>query len=185
MKNHTHQFLNSGHPNLDFWMTTWLNVYLDLASPAQAYIQLRQVRAFKRCTRPHVFASTCKTTLCHSSILVMQTCLHLHVHDSVYSVIGKVQSLSALREIVWPWTSILTPRNERKQRGPYFLQLCECAPLRIKFYTNVPAATWTRKFHANVFSCRSHVTYMDMTKFESPRYDWIEEIVAFIVRLEQ
>ena len=120
-----------------------------------------------------------------SSILVMQTCLHLHVHDSVYSVIGKVQSLSALRERVWPWTSILTPRNERKQRGPYFLQLCECAPLRIKFYTNVPAATFTRKFHANVLSCRSHVTYMDMTKFESPRYDWIEEIAAFIVRLEQ
>ena len=36
----------------------------------------------------------------NSSILVMQTCLHLHVHDSVYSVIGKVQSLSALRERV-------------------------------------------------------------------------------------
>ena len=111
--------------------------------------------------------------------------IHTFELRSVCSVIGQVQSLSALRERVWPWTSILTPRNERKQRGPYFLQLCECAPLRIKFYTNVPATTWTRKFHANVFSCRSHVTYMDMTKFEPLRYDWMEELVARIVRLEQ
>ena len=36
----------------------------------------------------------------NSSNLVMQTCLHLLVHDSAYSVIGKVQSLSALRERV-------------------------------------------------------------------------------------
>ena len=59
------------------------NIYLDLANLAQAYIQLRQVRAFKRCTRPHFFASTCKTTLCqffnsyHPSMSA-STCSWLH-----------------------------------------------------------------------------------------------------------
>ena len=54
--------------HIDFWILVVTRIlivgYLDLANPAQAYIQLRQVRAFKRCTRPHLFASTCKTTLC-------------------------------------------------------------------------------------------------------------------------
>ena len=126
----------------------------------------------------------------HSFLRVLsckhETCLHLHVRDSVHSVIGKVQSLSALRERVWPWTNIVTPRNVRKQRGPCFLQLCACAPLPIPLYTNIPATCWTRKFKATIFACfRSHVSYMDMTKSESPPNDWIEELEAYIVQTKQ
>ena len=186
MKNHTHQFLNSGHPNLDYWMTKCLprlrepGTGLHTTQPV-TNIQETLQQASHNCKQMQNYTLSILRFLSCKHV----TCLHLHVRDSVHSVIGKVQSLSALRERVWPWTSILTPRNERKQRGPYFLQLCECGAPRIKFSGNVPAPTWTCKFHVNVSSWRSHVTYMDMTKFESLRYDWIEELVARIVRLEQ
>ena len=78
MKNHTHQILNSGHPNFDYWMTKWLNVYLGLANPALAYIQLRQRTNVQTL---HKASHSCKQMQNYTlSILQFLSCKHVCIY---------------------------------------------------------------------------------------------------------
>ena len=168
MKNHTHQILNSGHPNFDYWMTKWLNVYLGLASPALAYIQLRQRTNVQTL---HKASHSCKQMQNYTlSILQFLSCKHVCIYTFMTPFTAWLEKCNLCQRC----GSASDPGRvySHPEMNESNVALTSCSSVSVPHFELNSTQTYLQQHeHASCmptfFFWRSHVTHMDMTKFEA------------------